>query len=70
MNIRIQLGALTAFFALLIGGASLLFASQVSLGPTLGAFACLLAIVARMIQAGGQHQAHAQWRADDRQART
>lgn len=69
-NFRIQVGAMLAFLALLIGGASLLFASQVSLGPTMGAFACLVAIIARMIQSGGQHEVLARWRNEDRQART
>lgn len=67
-NFRIQLGAMLAFIALAIGATSLLFASEVSAGPTIGAFACLLAIVGRILQAGGQRQEEREWRDADRAA--
>lgn len=68
-NLRIQIGSLLAFFALLIGITSFLFSSEVSAGPTIGAFACLLAILGRIIQAGGQHQDYERWHDEDRERR-
>ena len=64
-NFRIQLGSMVAFLALLAGVVSLPLSSEVSFGPTVGAFACVLAIIGRIIQAGGQHQDLARWRSED-----
>ena len=69
-NFRIQLGSMVALLALLAGVVSLPLSSEVSFGPTVGAFACLLAIIARIIQAGGQHQDRERWREEDRKATT
>lgn len=69
MNFRIQIGAFLACLAFLVGVGSILFASEVTSGPTAGAFACLLAIIGRILQAGGQHQEYARWREDDRKRR-
>jgi hypothetical protein len=65
-NFRIQLGSFLAFIALLIGLVSLPFSSEATFGTTVGAFACLLAILARIIQAGGQRQEEREWRDADR----
>jgi hypothetical protein len=43
-------------FSIAIGLIGLLFASQATAGPTIVAFACLLAIYARCAQADQQHK--------------
>lgn len=69
-NFRIQLGSFLAFIAFLVGLVSIPLASEATFGPTVGAFACLLAILGRIIQAGGQRQEEREWRDADRKAVT
>jgi hypothetical protein len=48
--------AILLMFSMIIGVIGLLFASQATAGPTIVAFACLLAIYARCAQADQQHK--------------
>jgi hypothetical protein len=48
--------AVLIVLALIVAAGALLFTSQVSAGPTVMGFACLLAILARIQQAGEHYR--------------